>query len=73
MHKTITALNNNIKTTGDYTTMYPYQQHEKELKDAGYDVLVFIASDYEDLGRITCGNVILSGSKPECPYEEIKL
>jgi hypothetical protein len=53
--------------------MYPYQQHEKELKDAGYDVLVFIASDYEDLGRITCGNVILSGSKPECPYEEIKL
>jgi hypothetical protein len=37
---------------------------------AGYDVLVFIASEYEDLGRITCGNAILSGTVPECPYTE---
>lgn len=70
MHKTYTALENGIKTDGDYTTMYPYQHIEEELKNAGFDVLVFIASEYEDLGRITCGNAILSGTLPECPYEE---
>lgn len=70
MHKTHTATENKIETTGDYTTMYPYRQHEEELKAAGFDVLVFIASEYEDLGRITCGNAILSGSIPDCPYCE---
>ncbi len=60
MHKTATALKNNIKTIGDYTTFHPYQKYEDELKSAGYDVLVFIASIEEDLGRITCGNAILS-------------
>lgn len=70
MHKTYTALENGIETSGDYTTMYPYQHIEEDLKKAGFDVLVFIASEYEDLGRITCGNAILSGTLPECPYEE---
>lgn len=70
MHKTHTALENGIETDGDYTTMYPYQHIEEDLKKAGFDVLVFIASEYEDLGRITCGNAILSGTMPECPYEE---
>lgn len=70
MHKTYTALKNGIETSGDYTTMYPYQHIEEDLKKAGFDVLVFIASEYEDLGRITCGNAILSGSMPDCPYEE---
>lgn len=69
MHKTHTALENGIETLGDYTTMYPYKQYEEDLKAAGFDVLVFIASEYEDLGRITCGNAILSGTMPECPYE----
>lgn len=64
MHKTSEALSNGIKTSGDYTTMYPYKQHERELREAGYDVLVFIASREEDEGRITCGNAILSGSRP---------
>lgn len=68
MHKTLTALEHGVKTKGDYTTMYPYIIHEQNLKEAGYDVLVFIASEYEDLGRITCGNAILSGTMPECPY-----
>jgi len=72
MHKTSTALEHEIKTQGDYTTYYPYQQYEQELKAVGFDVLVFIASEYEDLGRITCGNAILSGSKPLCPYEELQ-
>jgi len=69
MHKTLTATENKIETAGDYTTFHPYKDHEQALKDAGYDVLVFIASIYEDLGRITCGNAILSGTMPEVPYE----
>lgn len=70
MHKTHAALENGIETDGDYTTMYPYKYIEEDLKKVGFDVLVFIASEYEDLGRITCGNAILSGTMPECPYEE---
>lgn len=71
MHKTHMAIENDIKTYGDYTSYYPYQKIEEELKKVGFDVLVFIASEYEDLGRITCGNAILSGTMPECPYEII--
>lgn len=71
MHKTVEAIKNGIKTEGDYTTYSPYAETEKELKSAGYDVIVFIASEYEDLGRITCGNAILSGTMPLCPHEEI--
>jgi len=73
MHKTRTALTNSIETVGDYTTIYPYKAYENALLDAGYDVLVFIASEYEDLGRITCGNAILSGTLPECEYKEVKI
>lgn len=72
MHKTKEATKNGIETTGDYTTYSPYREVEERLKAAGYDVLVFIASEYEDLGRITCGNAILSGTMPLCPYQEIK-
>lgn len=71
MHKTAEAIKQGIKTDGDYTTYQPYQFIENQLKNAGYDVLVFIASEYEDLGRITCGNAILSGTLPECPYKEL--
>lgn len=71
MHKTSTAVKNGIETKGDYTTYYPYQDIEEKLKKVGFDVLVFIASEYEDLGRITCGNAILSGTLPECPYESV--
>jgi len=71
MHKTATAEENGIRTKGDYTTYYPYAEYERALKAAGYDVLVFIASEYEDLGRITCGNAILSGTLPLVPYVEV--
>lgn len=73
MHKTIEAINNGIKTNGDYTSYEPYKETEEILKDAGYDVLVFIASEYEDLGRITCGNAILSGTLPLVPYQELPI
>jgi 23S rRNA (adenine2503-C2)-methyltransferase len=69
MHKTEEALRNNIETSGEYDTYQPYQIYEEALKKAGYDVLVFIASKEEDLGRITCGNAILSGTMPETSYK----
>ena len=71
MHKTETAARRGIKTHGDYTTYEPYEQIERRLTAAGYDVLVFIASHEEDESRITCGNAILSGSVPECEYTEV--
>jgi 23S rRNA (adenine2503-C2)-methyltransferase len=71
MHKTSTAQEHGIETAGDYTSSYPYQHHEEALKKAGYDVLVFVGSIEEDLGRITCGNAILSGSVPLTTYHEV--
>jgi len=71
MHKTWAAEYHGIKTEGDYTTHYPYKRIEEDLKNEGYDVLVFIASHEEDDSLITCGNAILSGSMPKCEYEEI--
>lgn len=64
MHKTAIAKQRGISTAGDYTTPEPYMQLEDRLRRAGYEVLVFIASREEDLGRITCGNAILSGTLP---------
>jgi 23S rRNA (adenine2503-C2)-methyltransferase len=71
MHRTQVALKNGIATEGDYTTYEPYKAHEKALKKAGYDVLVFIASREEDEGLITCGNAILRGHDPTVPFEEL--
>lgn len=73
MHRTNTALSNGIRTQGDATSTYPYQAYETALTKAGYDVIVFIASHEEDMGRITCGNAILSGTMPEkVNYQVIK-
>lgn len=69
MHKTVTAESAGIKTVGNFTEYHPYREHEEKLKAAGYDVIVFLASEYEDLGRITCGNLILSGSMPEVEHK----
>ena len=71
MHKTETALAHGIETSGDYTDFYPYLKHEEALRSAGYDVLTFIASVEEDLGRITCGNAILSGTTPLVEFSEV--
>lgn len=65
MHKTVTALGNGIKTEGDYTKPEPYRIVADNLRQHGYEVLVFIASADEDLGGITCGNAVLSGKVPE--------
>jgi 23S rRNA (adenine2503-C2)-methyltransferase len=63
MHKTTACKENGIKTDGDYTTYHPYESYEKALTAAGYDVLVFLATEEEDLSTITCGNAILGGSE----------
>lgn len=72
LHKTHSSIENDIKTTGGYEYFTPYQQVEKDLIKAGFDVLVFVPSYDEDLGRITCGNAILSGSLPECEYKILR-
>lgn len=69
LHKTISCEENGIKTTRGYVEYDPYRPTEEKLKAVGYDVLVFIPSYDEDMGRITCGNVILSGSQPETNFE----
>ena len=73
LHVTHSCKKNNIKTSGGYTSYVPYQKVEKELIKMGFDVLVFVPSMDEDESRITCGNAILSGTKPECKYEDIIL
>ncbi len=65
MHKTVRAEQHGLHTDGDYTTPEPYMALEERLQRAGYETLVFIASHDEDMGRITCGNAILSGSIPK--------
>lgn len=70
MHRTAMALEHGIETVGDYTEFHPYRRIEEDLKAHGFDVLVFIASEEEDLGRITCGNAILSGTRPLIKYSE---
>lgn len=69
LHKTDSCVGNDIKTSDGYTDFTPYKKAEKELSDVGFDVLVFIPSVEEDLGRITCGNAILSGTLPEVEYK----
>ena len=63
MHLTGAAVANSLRTAGDPTSLAPYEDLERRLKDAGYDVLVFIASKEEDESRITCGNAVLAGEK----------
>lgn len=69
MHKTASALSNDIRTEGDYASPEPYLELEERFKQAGFETLVFIASRDEDESRITCGNAILSGTLPH-KFEE---
>jgi 23S rRNA (adenine2503-C2)-methyltransferase len=62
---------NGIITTDGYEAFTPYKEAENNLKNAGFDVIVFVPSYDEDLGLITCGNAILSGSLPKVNYTEI--
>lgn len=71
LHATQSCSDNNIVTTNGYEAYTPYQKVENDLKNEGFDVIVFVPSYDEDLGLITCGNAILSGSLPKVPYEVV--
>ena len=60
MHKTDACTKNNLKTAEGYEQYYPYKQIEEDLKNEGFDVIVFIPSKEEDESKITCGNAILA-------------
>ena len=60
LHKTKACQENKLETTSGYEHYYPYETVEENLKNAGYDVIVFVPSKEEDESRITCGNAILS-------------
>ena len=63
IHITRTCKENGIETKNGYFDYTPYRDIENELKQVGFDVLVFIPSIEEDISRITCGNAILSDRK----------
>lgn len=67
MHETKAAHAHSHKTLGDYTNPQSYKAIQAQLEQAGYEVLVFVTSQDEDLSRITCGNAILSpqAAQPE--------
>lgn len=71
LHKTTSCVTNGIETTGGYDNFTPYKKIESELKACGFDVIVFVPSYDEDLGLITCGNAILSGSVPKTAYKDL--
>ena len=70
MHVTRACEDHGIQTTAGYTAFAPYKHHERALEEAGFDVLVFVPSQEEDDGRITCGNAILSGTEPAGKWHE---
>lgn len=57
IHETIEAVNNNYEIVKDFDV---YEKFEKPLVDEGWDVIVFIPSEEEDLDRITCGNSLIA-------------
>ncbi len=72
LHRTTSCEQNHIKTTGGYELFTPYKAVEEDLKQNGFDVIVFVPSYDEDNGLITCGNAILSGKVPTSKYEVIE-
>lgn len=76
----ITPIHNNnacrehgIETAGGYESWEPYRGPEESLKEAGFDVLVFVPSIDEEDGLVTCGNAILGGSDLKCDEGIIKI
>ncbi len=63
IHNNTACQNNNISTVGGYDNYMPYTYPEDSCKAAGFDTLVFIPSQDEEDGLVTCGNAILGGSE----------
>jgi len=63
IHNNNACRENSIKTVDGYSSFAPYSGVERDLINAGFDVLVFVPSMDEEHGLVTCGNAILGGSK----------
>ena len=63
IHNNSACRENGIETVGGYDSYHPYRNVEQELKNVGFDVLVFVPSMDEEKGLVTCGNLILSEGK----------
>jgi len=64
---------NGIETIDGYNSYRPYAKPEYDLKNAGFDVLVFVPSMDEEDGLVTCGNAILGGSTMKMNDPTIKI
>lgn len=62
IHNNTACRVNGIETKGGYDSFRPYERPEVALREAGFDVLVFVPSLDEEDGLVTCGNLILGGS-----------
>lgn len=63
IHESSASVRNGIKTVDGYHSYVPYRDVERNLIDAGFDVLVFIPSTDEEHALVTCGNSLLAGSE----------
>ncbi len=63
IHNNTSCAKNGIETIDGYNSYHPYKEPEESCKAAGFDTLVFIPSQDEEDGLITCGNAILGGSQ----------
>ncbi len=57
IHETVEAVGSGYEIVTNFDV---YEQFEKPLVDAGWDVIVFIPSKEEDEDRITCGNSLIA-------------
>lgn len=63
IHNNNACTENGYSSIEGYSSFDIYRDHELKLKQAGFDVLVFVPSMDEENSTITCGNAILGGSK----------
>jgi 23S rRNA (adenine2503-C2)-methyltransferase len=63
IHNNNACRDNNIATIGGYDSYLSYSEPEARLKEAGFDVLVFVPSMDEEDGLVTCGNAVLGGGE----------
>lgn len=73
IHNNNACRQNNIKTVGGYDSWLPYKKPEEDLKEAGFDVLVFVPSIDEEDGLVTCGNAVTGGSELKSDTDVIKI
>lgn len=73
IHNNNACRDNEIVTIGGYDSWTPYSKPEQALREAGWDVLVFVPSFDEENGLVTCGNAVLGGSQLRNDSDVIKI